>query len=377
MAVYKLFPSKDTTIYSDYRTMNTGLDSILDLSKVESLLYASSSVGRVLIQFDNTEINNLVTNTITPSITSGSWASHLKLYNANVEGIPTNFNIEVHPIYESWDMGTGRYGNSPETENGASWVYRSAGRTNAWQLYSFTNAGVTSSYFTVNGGGANWYTSSATQSFNYFSTKDIDVNVSRFVGWYTSSTITNNGFIIMNSLSASATGTGSFEFDPNYRFTFNFFSRDTNTIYPPCLEFRWKDSTFSTGSTATIGTENLLISVANNKSTFYDNEVVKFRVFAKEKYPGRNFVTNSLYIYNKLLPISSSYSIIDLDTNNKVIDFDWNYTQLSADTTSSYFNLHMNGLQPERYYKVQIKSIINNGTYIYDDEYYFKVMQTV
>jgi hypothetical protein len=117
--------------------------------------------------------------------------------------------------------------------------------------------------------------------------------------------------------------------------------------------------------------------VANNKSTFYDNEVVKFRVFAKEKYPSRSFVTNSLYIYNKLLPISSSYSIIDLDTNNKVIDFDWNYTQLSADTTSSYFNLYMNGLQPERYYKVQIKSIINNGTYIYDDEYYFKVMQTV
>jgi hypothetical protein len=216
-----------------------------------------------------------------------------------------------------------------------------------------------------------------TQSFDYFSTKDIDVNVSTFVGWYTASTITNNGFIIMNSLSASVTGTGSFEFDPNYRYTFNFFSRDTNTIYPPCLEFRWKDSTFSTGSTATIGTENLLISVANNKSIFYDNEVVKFRVFTKEKYPGRNFVTNSLYIYNKLLPISSSYSIIDLDTNNKVIDFDWNYTQLSADTTSSYFNLYMNGLQPERYYKVQIKSIINNGTYIYDDEYYFKVMQTV
>ena len=72
MAVYKLFPSKDTTIYSDYRTMNTGLDSILDLSKVESLLYASSSAGRVLIQFDNTEINNLVNNTIKPSVTSGT-----------------------------------------------------------------------------------------------------------------------------------------------------------------------------------------------------------------------------------------------------------------------------------------------------------------
>ena len=38
---------------------------------------------------------------------------------------------------------------------------------------------------------------------------------------------------------------------------------------------------------------------------------------------------------------------------------------------------NMNGLEPDRYYKIQIKSIINDGTYIYDDDYYFKVMQTI
>jgi hypothetical protein len=369
MAVYKIFPIQDTTLYSDYTTLNTGLDSILDLSKTISLITPSSSAARILIQFSNDDIQNTVNNIINPSITSGSWVSNLKLYNANVQGIPTNFSIEIHPIYESWDMGTGRFSNNPENSDGATWQYRNANSTNAWQVNSFINPAVTASYVTSNAGGGNWYTSSVSQSFSYYTNKDINTDVTQFTAWFYSGSINNNGFIIKN--------TGSIEFDKNYQYIFDFFSRDTNTIYPPCLEFKWKDSTFNTGSTAFIGTENLLISVSNNKNIFYNNEVVKFRIFAKEKYPPRVFSTTSLYIYNKLLPVSSSYSIIDMDTNNKVIDFDWNYTQLSADTTSSYFNLYMNGLEPERYYKIQIKSKINSGTYTYDDGYYFKVSQTV
>ena len=104
----------------------------------------------------------------------------------------------------------------------------------------------------------------------------------------------------MNSTSASASGTGSFEFDHNYIYTFNFFSRDTNTIYPPCLEFKWDDSTFNSGSTPYIPNEEINISIANNKNIFYDTEYVKFRVYAREKYPQRVYAQQSLYIYNKL-----------------------------------------------------------------------------
>ena len=50
---------------------------------------------------------------------------------------------------------------------------------------------------------------------------------------------------------------------------------------------------------------------------------------------------------------------------------------ISNDTTSSFFKLYMDGLEPDRYYKIQIKSTIDGGTYIYDDDYYFKVLQTV
>ena len=363
MGVYKIFPSQDTTIYTDYNTLNVGLDAILDLSKNAPNLYVSSSTSRVLIKFDNDDISDAI------SKSGVNYTASLKLYNAHVDGIPTNFNIDINPLYQSWDMGTGRFNNIPESDNGASWQYRSANQTNAWSVTSLP-AGVSSSFYVGNSGGAAWYNAySASQTFNYFSTKDINVNVTSIIAAWTASVIPNNGFIIRN--------TGSIEFDYNYQYTFNFFSRDTNTIYPPCLEFKWNDSTFNPGTTSYVNNNNILVSLSNNKNIFYDSEYAKLRVYAKDRYPARTFVTSSLYIYNKLLPTESYYSIIDLNTNLKVIDFDTSATKLSNDATSSFFMLHMAGLEPDRYYKVQIKSIIDGGTYIYDDDYYFKVMQTV
>ena len=34
----------------------------------------------------------------------------------------------------------------------------------------------------------------------------------------------------------------------------------------------------------------------------------------------------------------------------------------------------MNGLEPERYYKILIKTVIGGSTIIFDDNYYFKVI---
>lgn len=363
MGVYKIFPSQDTTIYTDYNTLNAGLDAILDLSKNAPNLYASSSTSRVLIKFDNTDISDVI------SKSGANFTASLKLYNAHVEGIPTNFNIDINPLYQSWDMGTGRFNNIPESDNGASWKYRSANQTNAWTVTGLPG-GVASSYYAGNSGGAAWYTAyAASQTFNYFSSKDINADVTSIVGAWVSSAIPNNGFIIRND--------SSIEFDANYQYTFDFFSRDTNTIYPPCLEFKWNDSTFSPGSSTVVSNNNILVSLSNNKNVFYDSEYAKLRVYAKDRYPTRTFVTSSLYIYNKILPETSYYSIIDLQSNTKVIDFDTSATKLSADATSSFFMLYMNGLEPDRYYKVQIKSVIDGGTYIYDDDFYFKVMQTV
>jgi hypothetical protein len=57
----------------------------------------------------------------------------------------------------------------------------------------------------------------------------------------------------------------------------------------------------------------------------------------------------------------------------KTVIFDDLYTQISADSTSSYFNVYMNGLEPERYYTILIKSTINGSTIVFDNQYSFKV----
>ena len=92
------------------------------------------------------------------------------------------------------------------------------------------------------------------------------------------------------------------------------------------------------------------------------------------KYPTPVWTTSSLFTGVNFLPTQSYYAVKDLDTNEFVVDFDTTYTQLSSDGNGNYFDVYMNGLEPERYYKVLIKTIINGSTLVLDDNYYFKVI---
>ena len=57
-----------------------------------------------------------------------------------------------------------------------------------------------------------------------------------------------------------------------------------------------------------------------------------------------------------------------------IVNFDSNYTLISTDPSGSYFDVYMNGLQPERYYQILIESTISGNTIVFDDYYYFKVI---
>ena len=60
-----------------------------------------------------------------------------------------------------------------------------------------------------------------------------------------------------------------------------------------------------------------------------------------------------------------------------VIDFDDNYTKISCDNKSNYFKLYMDGLEPERYYQILYKVVLNNDeTIIIDNNNnYFKLVR--
>ena len=43
------------------------------------------------------------------------------------------------------------------------------------------------------------------------------------------------------------------------------------------------------------------------------------------------------------------------------------------DISSSYFDVHMNGLEPERYYTILIKTVVDGVTKVWDEDIMFKV----
>ena len=105
------------------------------------------------------------------------------------------------------------------------------------------------------------------------------------------------------------------------------------------------------------------------------NDVAKIKLHVRDKYPTRQFTSSSNYLNPGYFTTSSYYSIRDAHTEEVVIPFDNHYTKLSANNDGMYFNLYINGLQPERYYRILFKHTNNDGTQIYDDNYHFKVVR--
>lgn len=385
MAVYRIFPTQDTTLYSLFPSMNTGLDEIIEATTTTfAFSPPSPQTSRFLIQFSQNDINNLFS---TYNLTGSTWDAYLNCYIANVTGLGTSSIIETYPVALNWNMGTGKYLDSPITSDGASWQFRTYSGSNQWAPNGVLPAGnLTGSWTGSNYGGGVWYTGSIndalydiTQSFAYGNDVDINLGVTSIVkDWYSSSvfpaagvSISNNGFIVKQINSQE------FVNNPNQQVELKYFSIDTNTIYPPNLEFRWEDAIWNTGSSTqtVITSSQMYASLDNNNGTFYSESIQRFRINARPQYPSRVFQTSSIYTTNYYLPSGSSYyAVKDLDTNEYVVPFDTVYTKISADVSSSYFDIHMNGLQPERYYRILIQTTVANNTIVLDNDYYFKVV---
>ena len=372
MAVYKIFPNKDTTLYSYYPTMNTGLDAILETSNTINI-EGNPIVSRYLIEYDTTEIQDIINNKISGS----NFNVYLKNYISTAQGINADVSLELFAIAQSWNNGTGYYLDTPKTTDGASWEYRTISGSGNWDMSgSVGGYGYTGSFnptYSTQGGGS-WFTSSGliptiTESFGLRSEKDLELEVKSLVNLWYSGSINNNGFLVKLS--------GSAEFNPskNNQPILKYYSVDTNTIYPPQLEFRWRDySLYSAATSSIVTTQQIKLSLDDNPGEFHPSSINRFYVNVSPLYPTRTYQTSSLFTGTNYLPTSSYYAIKDLATNEFVINFDTQYTQISSDVRGNYFNVYMSGLEPERYYKILIKTEINGSTLVLDDDYYFKVV---
>ena len=275
MAVYKLFPSKDASIYSAYPAMNTGLDAILDVSNLVVDTNPTAQVARSLIKFDQGEINDVLENIakVTGSAAWGTWDAHLKMYVAKATNVIIDSEVEVYPVSSSWNNGSGQYLDKIQNFTGVSWKYEDfSGSADVWPAGGW-NPSSTGSYdknwdlntAIKNGTGGSWYTGSsgfvrvadelvitASQAYTLRSTKDLDVDVSDMVTmWYSSSGAVNIAGLVSkenDGFLVKWADAQEFVTESAVSPQLSYYSVDTNTIYPPQLEIRWVDFNYATSS---------------------------------------------------------------------------------------------------------------------------------
>lgn len=367
MAIYRLYPSKDSTLYTRVEDLNAGADAMLEIGSDKF-----GNAMRSIIQFDQTEVNNAIDNIVQ---TTGSYTASLRVYVANAENIGEDAQVYVLPVAESWTEGVGHYADAPYSALGVSWKYRN-GNT-AWDTaqYPSLDDGITT-------GGGTWklttntnypegvYTGSPqsvyiTGSYDhtYRGSVDIEADMTPFVRVTYHDEFTNNGMLLRLNVSEFSTGSLSY---------MQLFSKDTNTIYYPHLEFKWDDSSYS----STLSELNTTISdilIKDIRESYADTGKVRFRIHARPKYPTKVFRTTNTYLTNYKLPQESYWGIKDEATGEMFINFDTVGTKLSADNTSSYFDVYMDNLFVERYYRVVIKTTIDGSTQIVESDKAFKL----
>ena len=111
---------------------------------------------------------------------------------------------------------------------------------------------------------------------------------------------------------------------------------------------------------------------------YKENAKIKFRVVGKERFPSATYSTTPANLNVKYLPSGSSfYSIKDAETNDVIVPFGTS-SLISCDSSGNYFNLDLNGYQPERYYSLAFRVQSGSDTpdetdQYFEDDFTFKV----
>ena len=418
-----IYPTKDTYIVELNKNSekNFGGDGNLVLKK-EFDGNSLKGVSRLLLEFDVSELSQ--------SILSGEITNpqcYLRLYEQKAVELSPAYQLKAFPLSGSWEEGSGVSEYNPNSSDGASWDSSNEEFSHtSWSLSitpvtfmdmsaSFSDATDTfSSYGQLplsdsgsrSDGGGTWYVNEddgepinlgggfeASQSFSYEST-DINMNITDIVNHWISGSIPNNGLIIKWE--------DSQEISNNYSGNINFFSSEANSIYSPKLEVRWDehtndytgtfeeyqeefgdgDGTFSYPNIPVEnpiiidGTDDNYMHMINLRKEYRETEKPRFRMIARERYEPKVVSTTKTKIINKLVPHGSgSYSIIDVETGESLIPFN-EYSLLSTDEVSNYFNLKLDGFITNRLYRILLRLKLNDGRYrIFDDGFEFKVIK--
>lgn len=359
--MYKLmFPTRDATLYERHPTRNTGVDAILELSKITSGSAIDDAVGqfeywdtnfntRILMDFDLSTISQSI---VTNGISNPEF--YLTIKATDSVHLPIAYTVYGYPVSGSWTNGTGFYDNDVEATEGVSWRYRHGlGSGVQWSV-----------------AGGDYYSGSqyeVSQSFNY-EAPDIRMDVTKIVRLWLSGSIQQNGFMIKRSNQS--------ETDSSVLGKIDFFSKDTHTIFIPRLEMFWGNVDVSgTSSISVVSGDDYVVYMKNLRESYRESEVAKLRIGIRERFPTLSYSTSSGYLTTNRMPTNSQFQIMDSVTDEIIVPFHDPGTKVHCDTTGNYIHIDMDSFLPERYYRIifKIPSSDTLTTEYTDENFTFKV----
>lgn len=100
------------------------------------------------------------------------------------------------------------------------------------------------------------------------------------------------------------------------------------------------------------------LNLTNLQQTYKAGDIVKINVFARPKYPIKDFAISTqqqAYLVPEFLPTSSYWALKDNQTDEIVVNFD-SYTRISCEFPGgNYFLVDTTSLPQERYYRILIR----------------------
>ena len=359
MAYYFLTASKDATVYLQQPNQNTGLDEILEISKI---YYGNiKDVSHALIKF---ELGYLSASLSNASVKMTD--AKLLLKETETEEIPLKYTIYASPISGSWEMGKGTRFDNISTQ-GVTWNYREGDSRLEWLENNFN------SYTTAsqnNGGGGAWWTQEgASQNFDY-QTADIEMDVKSLLQVWMTGSKPNDGFILKY---ANFDNSNDVESNTQDYGIIKLFSKETHTIYQPKIRIGWDDQTYTTGTLSELTANDIKIGVSNLKKEYKVGSSPKLSIFARELYPLKTFSNSFSYNTTKYLPTTSYYQIKDFESNDIIIPFG-NFSKISCDSNGNFIKPNFSNWEANRVYKIEFKVEKDGDVQYFDDDITFKLV---
>lgn len=318
--------TKDNTITNAFRESfatsgsdaNMGASDILEVFSIYGQVLDENDAysleeARILIEFDITQI--------TADIAAGTLDAgaqfYLRLFNAeHGRTLPMNFELEVVPIEEAWEEGTGL-----DMESYMDLTY---GKGSSWN-----ESGAGTDWTTNLGGGV----LSGTPVIAEFDEgyEDLLVDITTFVNAWLDGSVTNYGLIV--KLPATATA------ETRSYYTKMFYARGTSNFFKkPVIEARWNSQTTDHRKSSLSGVANNIYLYNEVRGQLTNLTPGPITVSLYETLGGAAIVTDitptevSTGVYKAVVtPTTTASTLYDVWSNNTVEVVTGSITVLSQD----------------------------------------------